>query len=72
MTHGAWKGAVAERVRFVAVCYSAEACDLVGVHTGPGSAHQAANSSTGQAELVGSLDGTGGAGDAGGKTGPSF
>jgi hypothetical protein len=27
VTHSAGKGVVAERVRFVAVCYSAEACD---------------------------------------------
>jgi hypothetical protein len=71
-TRTAHKGAVVERVRFVAVCYSAEACDLVGVRTGTGSDHQAENCSTRQAELVGSLDGTGGAGDAEGKTGPSF
>ena len=34
MTHSAGKGVVAERVRFVAVCYSAEACDLVAVCAG--------------------------------------
>ena len=66
MILSARKGAVAERVRFVAVCYSADACDLVGVQAGAGPADQAAHSSTGQAEIVGSLGGTGGA------TGPSF
>ena len=36
MTHGAGKGAVVARVRYVAVCYSAEACDLVAVYAGAG------------------------------------
>ena len=37
--HAAHKDAVVEKVRFVAVCYSAEACYLVGVRTGASSAH---------------------------------
>ena len=52
VTHGARKGAVAEKVRFVAVCYSAAACDLVGVRARAGPADQAAHSSTGHAEHV--------------------
>ena len=52
MAHGAGKGAVAERVRYAAVCSSAEACDLSAVWAGAGPAAHAAHSSTGQAELV--------------------
>ena len=72
MAHGAAKDAVAERVRDVAVCYSAEAYDLGAVCASAGLAAHAAHSSTGQAELVGSLGGTCGAGGAGGTAGPSF
>ena len=72
MPLGARKGVVAERVRFVAVCYSAEACDLVGVRAEAGPADRAAHRSIGQAELVCSLAGNGGAGAARGKTGPSI
>ena len=61
-----------ERVRFVAVCYSAEACDLVGVRAEAGPADQAAHSSTGQVAIVGSLGGIGGAGAARGTAGPSI
>ena len=52
MAHGAAKDAVAERVRDVAVCYSAEAYDLGAVCASAGLAAHAAHSSTGQAELV--------------------
>ena len=52
MAHGAAKDAVAERVRDVAVCYSAEACDLGSVRAGVGPAAQAAYRSKGQTELV--------------------
>ena len=65
MTHAARNGTFAEKVRFVAVYYSAEACDLLGVRNGAGSADQDAHSSTGQAAIVGSLGGTGAAGAAG-------
>ena len=71
-TRCAWKDAVAERVRFVAVCYSAEACDLVGFRAWAGPADRAAHRSIGQAELVCSLAGNGGAGTTRGKTGTSI
>ena len=71
-TYGAFKTVVVDRVRFVVVCYSAKACELLGVRARAGSDHQAAQSSTAQAEIVGCLGGTDGAGAALGKTGPSF
>ena len=69
---GARKCSVVERIHDVVVCDTADACDLVGVQAGAGPADRTAHSSTGHAELVGSLSSTSGAGAAGDKTGPSF
>ena len=63
-THGARKNAVVDRVRFVVVCKSVTACEVLGVRAGAGPADQAAQSSKAQAEIVGCLGGTDRAGAA--------
>ena len=67
---GARKCSVVERIHDVVVYDTAEACDLVGVQAGAGPADRAAHSSTCHAEIVGSLGGTGSAGNTLRKTGP--
>ncbi len=72
VTHGGGQDAIAKRIRFVVVCFSAETCYLVDVRAGASRAARAAHRITAQADLVGSLGARGAAGAAVDKTGPSL